>query len=94
MNKSQLVDKIARSTRQTKTCVEETLNEAIELIKKSVKKGDDVTLVGFGTFTRTERQPRLGWNPQTNQKIEIPGMTLPRFRPGKEFVDRVRQKLN
>ena len=85
MNKAQLVDRIVRQTHQTKGAVEETLNAAFEIIKKSVRKGDDVTLVGFGTFTQSKRQARAGRNPQTGQEMEIPAMTIPRFRAGKEF---------
>lgn len=87
MNKAQLIDKVARQTSQTKTSVEETLNEVIEAIKKSVHKGEDVTLLGFGTFTRSSRKERAGRNPQTGKKITIPAMTVPRFKPGKEFKE-------
>ena len=63
MNKSELVDRIARNTRLTKTSIENTLNNALEIIKKSVRKGEDVTLVGFGTFTRSDRKARAGRRP-------------------------------
>lgn len=85
MNKSELVERVAKQTQQTKTNVEFTVNELIELIKKSVKRGEDVTLVGFGTFTSRKRKARTGRNPQTGKEISIPAMTVPRFRPGKEF---------
>ncbi len=90
MNKGQLVEAIAGQTQLTKTSVEDTLNAALEFIKKSVKKGEDVTLVGFGTFTKSKRKARTGRNPQTGKEIKIPAMTVPRFRPGKEFKDSVR----
>lgn len=90
MNKSQLVESVAEQTKLTKTNIEETLNTALDLIKKSVKKGDDVTLVGFGTFTKSKRKARMGRNPQTGKEIKIPAMTVPRFRPGKEFKETVR----
>jgi DNA-binding protein HU-beta len=90
MNKTDLVDAIAKQTLLTKTSVEDTLNAAFDFIKKSVKKGDDVTLVGFGTFTKSKRKARTGRNPQTGKEIKIPAMTVPRFRPGKEFKDSVR----
>ena len=54
-------------------------------IKKAVKKGDDVTLVGFGTFTKSKRKARTGRNPQTGKEIKIPAMTVPKFRAGREF---------
>ncbi|MBL7716439.1 MAG: HU family DNA-binding protein [Bdellovibrionales bacterium] len=87
MNKAQLVEAIAEATQQTKTSVENTLNVAFDLIKASVKKDEDVTLVGFGTFTKSKRQARSGRNPQTGMEIKIPEMIVPRFRPGKEFKD-------
>lgn len=90
MNKSQLVESVAEQTQLTKTDIEEMLNCTLDLIKKSVKKGDDVTLVGFGTFTKSKRKARMGRNPQTGKEIKIPAMTVPRFRPGKEFKETVR----
>ena len=90
MNKTDLVDCVAKVTELTKTSVEDTLNAVLDQIKKSVKKGDDVTLVGFGTFTKAKRKARSGRNPQTGKEIKIPAMTVPRFRPGKEFKDSVR----
>lgn len=87
MNKTQLVEAIAKQTQATKTSVEEVLNATLETIKKAVKKGDDVTLVGFGTFTKSKRKARSGRNPQTGKEIKIPAMTVPRFRAGREFKD-------
>ncbi len=90
MNKMQLIDAVAKNTQLTKTSVEDVLNVAIETIKKSVKKGDDVTLVGFGTFTKSKRKARKGSNPRNGAEIKIPAMTVPRFRAGKEFKDSLR----
>ena len=90
MNKSQLVDAIAEQTELKKTNIEEILNCTWDLIKKNVKKGEDVTLVGFGTFTKSKRKARMGRNPQTGKEIKIPAMHVPRFRAGKEFKQTVR----
>ena len=90
MNKSQLVESVAEATQLSKTSIEEVINMSLDLIRKSVKKGDDVTLVGFGTFTKTKRKARMGRNPQTGKEIKIPATVVPRFRPGKEFKDLVR----
>ena len=60
MNKAQLVEQVSKTTALTKTDVETVLNNTFEFIKKSVKKGDDVTLVGFGTFTKSKRKARAG----------------------------------
>lgn len=90
MNKAQLVEQIAKSTSLTKTDVEAVLNSSLEVIKKAVKKGDDVTLVGFGTFTKSKRQSRVGRHPQTGKEIKIPAMTVPKFRAGADFKKAVR----
>lgn len=90
MNKAELIENVATSTKMSKTDTAEVLNAAFAAIKKSVKKGEDVTLVGFGTFTRSKRKARLGRNPQTGKEIKIPAMTVPRFRPGREFKEYVR----
>jgi DNA-binding protein HU-beta len=57
----------------------------LDHIKKAVKKGDDVKLVGFGTFTKAKRKARTGRNPQTGKAIKIPAAWVPKFRPGAEF---------
>ena len=87
MNKAQLIESIANATKLTKTDCESVLNACLESVKKAVKKGDDVTLIGFGTFTKTKRKARMGRNPQTGKEIKIPAMTVPKFRPGKALKD-------
>lgn len=87
MNKAQLIESVAKATQLTKVDAEAVLNTALDTIKKSVKKGEDVTLIGFGTFTKSKRKARLGRNPQTGKEIKIPAMTVPKFRPGREFKD-------
>ena len=85
MNKAQLVEHLAAEVHLTKADCERVLDSAIETIRKSVKKGDDVTLVGFGTFTKNRRKARKGRNPQTGDVIKVPARTVPKFRPGKGF---------
>lgn len=87
MNKAQLIEAVAKNSKMTKTDAEMAINSALETIKKSVKKGEDVTLIGFGTFTKSRRKARTGRNPQTGKEIKIPAMTVPKFRPGREFKD-------
>jgi len=92
MNKSELIDKISEHKEAAglkKTQIEFVLNETLELIKKSVKK-QDVTLVGFGTFSKTKRKARMGRNPQTGKEIKIPARTVPKFKAGKDFKELVR----
>lgn len=87
MNKAQLIEAMAMAANVTKTDAENCLNAAIDSIKKSVKKGDDVTLIGFGTFTKAKRKARMGRNPQTGKEIKIPASIAPKFRPGREFKE-------
>lgn len=90
MNKAQLIEKIAGETNMTKAETERFLDITIENIKKTVKKGDDVKLVGFGTFTKAKRKARTGRNPQTGKAIKIPAAWYPKFRPGAEFKELVK----
>jgi DNA-binding protein HU-beta len=90
MNKAQLIEAIAKNSTLTKVDMEAVLNATLDTIKKTVKKGEDVTLIGFGTFTRSKRKARSGRNPQTGKEIKIPAMTVPRFRAGREFKDALR----
>ncbi len=87
MNKAQLVEHLATEVSITKADCERVIDATIETIKKSVKKGDDVTLVGFGTFTRSKRKARTGRNPQTGEAIKVPACTVPKFRAGKAFKE-------
>ena len=85
MNKQQLVEAISTETRETKAKVENIIDCLVSTVKKSVKKGDDVKLVGFGTFTKAKRKARTGRNPQTGKAIKIPAAWAPKFRAGAEF---------
>jgi DNA-binding protein HU-beta len=90
MNKAQLIEKIATDTGFTKAQTEQILDVTIDTIRKTVKKGDEVKLVGFGTFTKAKRKARTGRNPQTGKAIKIPAAWYPKFRPGAEFKALVR----
>ncbi len=85
MNKAQLIEKLATDAKVSKTQAENLLDCTLENIKKAVKKGDDVKLVGFGTFTKAKRKARTGRNPQTGKAIKIPAAWAPKFRAGAEF---------
>lgn len=85
MNKAQLIEKIAKTNEMTKADTERFLDTTIDTIKKAVKKGDEVKLVGFGTFAKQKRKARIGRNPQTGKAIKIPAAWYPKFRPGSEF---------
>lgn len=91
MNKTDLIDEIAKQSRLTKVDIETVINKAIEIIKKQVKADDDVTFSGFGTFTKTKRKSRMGRNPHTGKEMKIPASIVPKFRPGKEFKKAVEE---
>ncbi|PIT99164.1 MAG: DNA-binding protein [Bdellovibrionales bacterium CG10_big_fil_rev_8_21_14_0_10_45_34] len=90
MNKAELIEKIATETKSTKAHVERMLDCTIDIVRKSVKKGDEVKLVGFGTFSKAKRKARTGRNPQTGKAIKIPATWYPKFRPGAEFKNLVK----
>lgn len=85
MNKMQLIEKMSIETKMSKAQVETVVDCFVGNVKKAVKKGDDVKLVGFGTFTKTKRKARTGRNPQTGKAIKIPAAWYPKFRAGAEF---------
>lgn len=87
MNKSELLDQIVKDSSLNKSEVEAILNKTIEIISKTVSKGEGVKLIGFGTFDQLSRKERKGRNPKTGATIKIPAARVPRFRPGKEFKD-------
>lgn len=87
MNKAQLIEKLAEKTSLSKSQSEDFLDATLEIIQKAVAKGDEVKLVGFGTFSKLARKARTGRNPKTGAPVTIPGAKVPRFRPGKDFKD-------
>lgn len=91
MTKSDLVAAAAQAAGVTKKDAGAVLDAIIEAITKSLKKGDNVTITGFGTFRVSKRAARTGVNPRNPQeKIKIPAMSLPAFKAGKSLKDAVR----
>ncbi len=89
MNKSELIEVIAKDADISKAAAGRALDSAIAAVTKSLKKGDDVTLVGFGTFSVGKRAARTGRNPQTGETIKIKAAKVPKFRAGKALKDAV-----
>ena len=87
MNKSELIEAIAKSADISKAAAERALDSAVTSIKNSLKKGGMVTLVGFGTFYVGKRAARAGRNPRTGATIKIKAARVPKFRPGKALKD-------
>lgn len=95
MNRADLISEIAELTGQPKSEVGTTLTAIIHSVTSALSKGDKVTLVGFGTFERRNRQARTGRNPRTLAPLRIPSSRVPAFRAGQELKDVVdgRQRL-
>ncbi|MGE5085456.1 MAG: HU family DNA-binding protein [Bacillota bacterium] len=87
MNKAQLIELVSERTKSTKTQSELILDATLRVIQEALKKGDDVKLVGFGTFSKATRKPRQGRNPKTGEAVKIPSAHIPRFKPGKDLKD-------
>lgn len=89
MNKSLLVEAIAKEANLTKAEAERALNAFIGTVTKSVKKGDKVSVAGLGTFERVKRAARTGINPATGEKLKIKAKNAPKFKAAKAFKDLV-----
>ena len=89
MTKVELIDKMAKDADISKAAAQKALNSFIDGIKKTLKKGSKVTLVGFGTFSVSKRAARKGRNPQTGATIKIKASKAPKFKAGKAFKDAI-----
>ena len=89
MNKSELIEAIAASADIPKAAATRALDAMVESVTDSLKKGESVSLVGFGTFAIKERAARTGRNPQTGQPIQISAAKVPSFKAGKALKDAV-----
>ena len=85
MTKAELVAKMAKDAKISKAAAGKALNGAIDAITKALKKGDSVTLVGFGTFSVSRRKARKGRNPQTGKEIKIAARKVAKFKAGSEL---------
>jgi DNA-binding protein HU-beta len=85
VNKAQVVARIARDCGISKSEANRALDALIEQVTRALKKGDKVTLVGFGTFDTYRRRARPGVNPRTLSPMKIPGKRVPRFTAGKDL---------
>lgn len=92
MNKAELIEHIVSDADITKASAERALNSTIQNIIKAVTKGDDVQLIGFGTFKSGKRSARVGRNPQTGAEIKIPAAKTVKFTAGKAFKDSVNKR--
>jgi len=90
LNKGELVARVARDTGLTKADVLRALDGILDQVTRSLRKGEPVKLVDFGTFLVSRRKPRAAHNPATGQPMRVPGRRWPRFSPGKALKKLVR----
>lgn len=90
INKDAIVDSLAAKTGLSKKDLEGVLEGFTDLVTEEIRKGNKVTLTGFGTFRVSQRAAREGINPQTKAKIQIPAMTVPKFTAGKALKEAVK----
>ncbi len=83
MNKSELIEAVASDCDISKAAAQRAVDSTLETITQALADGEDVTLVGFGTFSVAERAERKGLNPQTKEAITIPATKAPKFKAGK-----------
>jgi len=93
MNKANLIEVVASKTRLTKKQIEEILGSVLDTIMETLKKSEEVTLAGFGTFSAKVRSARMGVNPQNpKERIQIPEVIIPKFKSGKALKDILKKK--
>lgn len=87
MNKNEFIDRVADLSNMSKADATRAVDAVFDAITSALKKGDDVRLVGFGTFSAAKRKAREGRNPRTGETIQIPASTQPKFAAGKGLKD-------
>ena len=90
MTKEEIIEKMAKDADISKAAAGKALNSFMDIVKKALKKGDKVGLVGFGTFSVSKRAARNGRNPRTGATIKIKAAKVPKFTAGKGFKDAVK----
>jgi DNA-binding protein HU-beta len=90
MNKGELVEKLASECNLSKAAAEQVVNSTFSAITGAIKAGDKVTLVGFGTFSVSERSTREGRNPQTGETLTIPAKKVVKFKAGSKLTETVK----
>ena len=89
MNKTELIDQIAKSADISKKAAGDALQGFVETVTDTMKKGDKLQLIGFGTFSVTERSARIGRNPQTGKEMKISAKKVVKFKVGSKLADAV-----
>jgi DNA-binding protein HU-beta len=90
MNKSELINALSEETNFSKKDISKVLSAFTKVIERTLRKGEKVSLTGFGTYWISRRPERIGINPATKEKIKLPAISVPRFKPGKHLKEQVR----
>ena len=90
MNKEEIIEAMAKAAEISKTQADKALDALLDSVKATLKKGLTVTFTGFGTFKTSKRSARVGINPKTREKINIPAAVVPKFSAGKGLKEAVR----
>ena len=90
MNRTELIDKVAKESALNKAAAEQVVNSVFSAIAEAMKSGDKVTLVGFGTFSVSERAAREGRNPKSGETITIPAKKVVKFKAGSKLTESVK----
>jgi DNA-binding protein HU-beta len=90
MNKSELINELSEETTFSKMDVARVLDSFVRVISRSLRKGEKVSITGFGSFSISCRSARRGINPSTKQPLDLPQTTIPRFKPGKHLREVVK----
>lgn len=90
MNKSELINALSEETNFSKKDVAKVLASFTRIIERTLRKGGKVSLTGFGTYWISKRPERIGINPATKEKINLPAIAVPRFKPGKHLKEQIR----
>jgi len=91
MTKAELIDEVSKVVEMTRKDSEIIVETIFESIVNSLHKGDKIEIRGFGSFRTRQRQPRVGRNPKTGSRVEVPSKLIPYFKPSKELRDLVNQ---
>ncbi len=90
MNKNDLINALSEETAFSKKDIAKIVSSLTHIIERTLKRGDKVSITGFGTYWLSRRPTRMGINPSTKEKITLPACNVPRFKPGKRLREEVR----
>lgn len=89
MTKADLIDEVSKSTDMTRKDSEVIVEAIFDSVVRSLREGDKIEIRGFGSFRTRQRQPRIGRNPKTGSRVDVPAKRIPFFKPSKELKDLV-----